>query len=179
VSEALGVHIYLDASNTDETIYADTQHIYLDVPDITINRDDVHTVYVETQAIVLPERVIVSNNTNVGNTTLLVTAATDISGHTCVTADASGLVVPASTANKSPVLGVTAGSAVHGAYVTIITSGIFTEPSWNWVADNPLFVGDGGVLTQTPPSTGYMHVVGYATSPTTMVVNIQQPIRIT
>lgn len=178
MSGDLGSHIYIETSNTDETVYTDTQHIYIDVPDITVNGDAVQIVYVETQAIVLPERVIVSGDTSAGNTTLLVTAARDIDPHICVSADATGAIVPASTTNKSPVIGITSGSVSHGAYATIVTSGIFTDPSWTWVADNPLFAGDGGILTQTPPSTGYMHVVGYAVSPTTVVVGIQQPIRI-
>jgi hypothetical protein len=178
VSGPLDSHIYIDASNTDETICTDTQHIYLEVPDVAIHGDVVQTIYVETQAIVLPERVVVSGDTSAGNTTLLVTAARDIDPHICVSADATGAIVPASTTSKSPVIGITSGSVSHGAYATIITSGIFTDSSWTWVADNPLFVGDGGILTQTPPSTGYMHVVGYAVSPTTVVVGIQQPIRI-
>jgi hypothetical protein len=152
--------------------------IYIDVSDITVSSGTVQTIYVETQAIVLPERVVVSGSTSADNTTLLVTAASDIGGHICVVSNTSGLATPASTTSKSPVVGITSGSVAHGAYATLITSGIFTEPSWTWVSDNPLFVGAGGVLTQTPPSTGYMHVVGYAVSPTTMVVSIQQPIHI-
>ena len=153
-------------------------HIYLGVSDITVSSDTVQTIYVETQAIVLPERIVVSGSTSADNTTLLVTAAGDVGGHICVVSDAVGLATPASTASKSPVVGITSGSAVAGAYATLITSGIFTEPSWTWVPDSTLFVGVGGVLTQTPPSTGYMHVVGYAVSPTTVVVSIQQPILI-
>ena len=51
-----------------------------------------------------------------------------------------------------------------------------TEPSWAWTPNQPIFVGMGGVPTQTAPSTGFHAPIGVAVSPTAMVVQIKTPV---
>lgn len=78
--------------------------------------------------------------------------------------------------SASSVLGITLHAAEDGDQINVAASGEIVEPSWAWVIDAPIFVGVAGVLTQTPPPTGFLLVVGVATSPTSMLVSIKQPI---
>ena len=79
-------------------------------------------------------------------------------------------------AGASSILGITLHAAEAEAPINVAATGEIFEPSWAWVVDAPIFVGTGGVLTQAPPSTGFQLVVGVATSPTSMLVGIKQPI---
>lgn len=79
-------------------------------------------------------------------------------------------------AGASSILGITLHAAEAEAPINVAASGEIFEPSWAWVVDAPIFVGVAGVLTQTPPPTGFLLVVGVATSPTSMLVSIKQPI---
>jgi len=49
------------------------------------------------------------------------------------------------------------------------------EPTWNWTADLPLFVGTDGVLTQTYPATGWVQQVAVARSATEIFIDVQPP----
>lgn len=79
-------------------------------------------------------------------------------------------------AGAASVLGITLHAADAEAPVNVAASGEIVEPSWAWAVDAPIFVGGAGVLTQVPPTTGFQLVVGVATSPTSMLVSIKQPI---
>lgn len=79
-------------------------------------------------------------------------------------------------AGASSILGITLHAAEAKAPINVAASGEIVEPSWAWVVDAPIFVGVAGVLTQAPPSTGFQLIVGVATSPTSMLVSIKQPI---
>ena len=79
-------------------------------------------------------------------------------------------------AGASSILGITLHAAEAEAPINVAATGEIFEPSWAWVVDAPIFVGVAGVLTQAPPSTGFQLVVGVATSPTSMLVGIKQPI---
>lgn len=79
-------------------------------------------------------------------------------------------------AGASSILGITLHAAEAQAPINVAATGEIFEPSWAWVVDAPIFVGVAGVLTQAPPSTGFQLVVGVATSPTSMLVGIKQPI---
>jgi hypothetical protein len=83
----------------------------------------------------------------------------------------------ASTANA--IAGITQAPVVSGAKVAVAGSGVnLSNPSWNWTV-GPVFLGLGGMLTQSPLSTvgaTYLQMVGYATSPTTILVMLGAPI---
>lgn len=70
------------------------------------------------------------------------------------------------------VAGVAITAATVGNDVTVKTSGRITDSSWNW---NPLipsvFVGDG-VLTQTPPSSGWVQAIARVEASDTIVVHL-------
>lgn len=102
-----------------------------------------------------------------------------LSGHRCVRATSLSGVNYADTstpAHAQQVLGITLGAASSGASITVVAAGEVIEPSWSWTPLAPIFAGPGGTLVQTPPVGGWLRVLGFATSPTSMVVQIAPPI---
>lgn len=78
-------------------------------------------------------------------------------------------------AHAGHVAGITTGAALADDPVSVQTTGIMTEPSWSW-APGPVYLGVGGALTQTPPETGFVLIVGRAIDATKMLIGIQTPI---
>lgn len=106
-------------------------------------------------------------------------AGADLGGHRLVRTLADGSVDYVDNTNVlhgDDTLGVTTGAALTGAPATIQTSGALTEPSWSWTPGEPIFAGTNGQLTQTPPVAAFSQVVGFAATPTSMVVAIQPSI---
>lgn len=61
--------------------------------------------------------------------------------------------------------------------INVISFGDMTEPSWSWTSGAPIFCGLNGMLTQTfDPTWIWCRKVAYATSPTTIVVQLREPI---
>ena len=113
-----------------------------------------------------------------GDHAVTANAAETIHGHRAVRILADG-VHHASSADPSHAPGVTgiaANSATIGAAVTVRILGPLTEPSWSWTAGQPIYVGVDGVLTQTPPSAGYIREIALAVSPTKVIVRPMMPI---
>lgn len=118
-----------------------------------------------------------------GNTSFTKTAAQALGGHRVVrliSAAAVDYADNATLAHGDDVLGVTTGAASLGADVTVVRTGEITEPSWNWTALEPLFLGRNGLLTQTAPSLAAGDVfslqVGVALSATTALIDIDSAI---
>ena len=102
-----------------------------------------------------------------------------IGGHRAVCAAFSGYVKYSDSRNVAgamSVVGISLHAAEDGDDIHIANSGEVVEPSWSWVQDLPIFVGVEGVLTQVPPDTGFQLVVAVATSPTSALLSIKQPI---
>lgn len=66
-------------------------------------------------------------------------------------------------------------SAVAGP-VTIQRSGPVDDDAWSWITSGPIWLGDSGIPTQTPPAAGYDVQIGHAVSPTRIYLDIQPPI---
>lgn len=71
------------------------------------------------------------------------------------------------------VVGIT-DSAATGT-VPVVFSGEIVEPTWAWTP-GPVFVGTGGVPTQSPPSSGFQQQIGTALTATRLLVQILPPI---
>ena len=100
-------------------------------------------------------------------------AAQAISGHTAVAVLADNSVVPASSDDPAHVaIGITTGAVAVGGQATVHISGEISEPSWAWDVSRPIFVGIGGVLTQTAASSGIITIIGYPSSPTSIIVEV-------
>lgn len=106
------------------------------------------------------------------------TAGTDLSGHRAVVVDAAAVFYADkdNIAHLANVIGITLGAASSGATATIQTGEEIIEPSWNWTMDQPIFLGNNGMLTQTAPTTGFALVLGFPVTSQIMFVRIGTPI---
>lgn len=113
-----------------------------------------------------------------GTSTITLTAGEAVGGRRMVVINGSGEAVYADqsiTDHANRVLGMTTQAASLGAPVTIQSSGEFTEPTWTWALDNPIFLGANGQLTQTVPATGVTLQVATPISATTIIIGIKMP----
>lgn len=75
---------------------------------------------------------------------------------------------PSTSATRDTIVGMTTAAVTIGNDATIRSSGQITNSGWNW---NPalgkvLYLGAGGVLTQTAPTSGFVLKVGFVMAPT-------------
>lgn len=109
---------------------------------------------------------------------LSLTAATILSGHRAITTNNAGDAIYAdknTPSHVSKVLGVCTHAAIAGATIAIKTFGELTEPSWNWTPGGSIYLNANGILTQTPPTTGFSLELAYALTPTTIFISLKQP----
>ena len=114
-----------------------------------------------------------------GNTTLLVGGIVAIAAQKFIAIDSSGQFVLANQTDVSQmnkIIGITKAIANPGESVSFIGYGEAVNPLWNFVAGEPVFLGVNGNVTQTPPVTGFIMIVGFATATTKLFVNMQTPI---
>ncbi len=75
-------------------------------------------------------------------------------------------------------VGVSCHASVAGDMVDVQVFGPMVDPGWNWTPDGPVFVGADGVLTQTPPTSGWLQRVGLANTATKLWVDLQPAIKL-
>lgn len=68
------------------------------------------------------------------------------------------------------ILGVSVHACQANSPLSIQTLGLFTEPSWGWLTNLPIFLSTEGLLTQTPPTSGFSVIIATAVSPTTIFI---------
>lgn len=106
------------------------------------------------------------------------TAAVVLSGQRVITTDENGGAIYAdkdTSSHVGRVLGISMNAAMIGALVVVKTFGEFSEPTWNWNAGDPIYLGANGTLTQTPPNTGFLLEVAFALTSTSIFISIKQP----
>ena len=117
-----------------------------------------------------------------GGTILTVQSSQALSGHRVVRFNDLGLADYASCAvesNAYRVIGITTSAVAANTDVGIQTFADITEPSWNWIPDQPIYLGVDGVLTQTvpvQPASKFLMVIGFSITPTSMFVSPQPAI---
>lgn len=108
-----------------------------------------------------------------------ITCTTEIalSGHRFIVLDDDMAVYADNTIldHAHRVVGMTTGASNEGS-VSVQTSGEHDEPTWAWTLGVPVFLGINGMLTQTPPSSGFSLVVGFPITATKLYIKIQQPL---
>jgi hypothetical protein len=106
------------------------------------------------------------------------TALTDVSGHRVMKIAIGGVTYASSDHihDANLVLGITMNAGSAGNKVDVQLSGEMTEPSWNWIAGDPVFCGTDGMLTQTMPTSGFAIIMAEAILPQTIIVTIKSPI---
>lgn len=74
------------------------------------------------------------------------------------------------------IIGITLGAVVQGDMATIRTSGEIVESSWNWIMEQPIYLGIDGLLTQVIPIVGFSLIVGIPLTSTKMFFQPHNPI---
>jgi hypothetical protein len=108
-------------------------------------------------------------------------AAVNLSQGLGLAVNASGLAVLADSGNIAQLgefLGVCVGSTVASGQVSIQYKGQLTYNGWSWTLGVPIFLGAGGVLTQIPPTAGFLQEVGIPLSANSMLIQIADPIHL-
>jgi hypothetical protein len=73
------------------------------------------------------------------------------------------------------VLGLLTASVIQGQTTNQVhTHGPITLPEWNWLPNQPVFLGVNGVLTQTPPLTGFLQEVAQVITPQLLDFSLQE-----
>jgi hypothetical protein len=75
-------------------------------------------------------------------------------------------------------MGVSESAVVSGANLLVFNRQSIEEPTWNWAPGQPVFLGQGGLLSQSVPVSPALFVlqVGIAVSAHRLDVDIQRPI---
>lgn len=105
--------------------------------------------------------------------TIKLEALTTIHGRRAVAADITGVYHPdISVIDDGPkIVGIARQAGNAGDVIEVQTGGLMTEPSWSW-SSGAVFVGDGGILTQTAPASGWVVCVGKAIASDTIDINV-------
>lgn len=105
--------------------------------------------------------------------TIKLEALTTIHGRRAVAADTTGVYHPdISVVEDGPkIVGIARQAGNAGDVIEVQTGGLMTEPSWSW-SSGAVFVGDGGILTQTAPASGWVVCVGKAIASDTIDINV-------
>jgi len=107
-------------------------------------------------------------------------ANTNIGIHRAVALNNEGKLIVAdntdlSTLNK--VIGVSLQSVLTDTPCEVLVLGELTDQSFNFNG-SVVYVGSGGILTTTPPSSGYILQMGTVVNPTTVYIEKQMPIKL-
>lgn len=116
-----------------------------------------------------------------GGTTRSYFAGETVGGHKAVVLDASGQVrlADADVADDFfRLVGLSLNAALVGASVQVQTLGEITFSGWAWTPGQPVFVGSGGALTQSPSESDDSACIqiGAATAAQTLFVRPERPI---
>jgi hypothetical protein len=107
------------------------------------------------------------------------TASETLGGHRIVRSTGADTVGYASSDNPDhgdDTQGMTLGAATSGATVNVQRVGSVTHSGWAWTPGEPVFLGTSGLPTQTPPSDGFVQVIGHAEAADTLFLSIEPPI---
>lgn len=90
----------------------------------------------------------------------------------------TALLASGANASGDRAIGLSGAGVQAGETVMIQTSGEIEDAAWTWTS-GPVFVGVNGTLTQFPSTARTPVVIGMATSPTKMLIRVQQSVSAT
>jgi hypothetical protein len=102
-----------------------------------------------------------------------------IGGQRMVIGNANGTISYADTTNSDhlgKVLGMTDKAYSNGDPAIVVREGLIEFNGWSFDVDLPIYLGVNGVLTQSPSSSGFSQIVGFAEAPTKLFINLREPI---
>lgn len=74
------------------------------------------------------------------------------------------------------VIGITLGAASAGSEVKVAIAGKIVEPSWSFTVGQNIYLSTNELLTQTPPTSGFLFSLGKAISPTSILISFSTPL---
>jgi len=77
---------------------------------------------------------------------------------------------------RNIIVGFSNAAALSGFEVKVIGSGTITNPAWSWTKGDKIFLNGAGNVSNIPPASTYSVILGTATAPDTIDVNIQPSI---
>lgn len=72
-------------------------------------------------------------------------------------------------------LGLAITSSSIGSDITIQTQGFVDDLGWSWT-EGHVWCGPNGILTQSPPTSGWDFIIGFATSATRLYIDLNEPV---
>lgn len=72
------------------------------------------------------------------------------------------------------IIGMSVSSGSEGSIILVQTGGTILNGNWTWNENMPLWLGNNGDITQTPPETGFLMQIGIALSPSKILLEIQE-----
>ena len=113
-----------------------------------------------------------------GDTTLWYEAGQILSGHRVVIIEDNKAYYADCTtpSHGKRILGITTGASVIGAQSRIQVSGELSEPSWAWILDVPVWLSTDGLLSQSPPLSGFSLIIGFPISSIKLLIRISEPL---
>ena len=78
-------------------------------------------------------------------------------------------------AHTNAVIGISVASGLTGNAINVQTGDELVEALWSWDTTKPIFLANGGLFTQTYPTTGFALRVGKPITATTMLIDIDHP----
>lgn len=79
-------------------------------------------------------------------------------------------------AHAFTVLGLLTSAITTEESARVLQEGGFADESWTWTLGTPIWLGVDGVLTQTPPESGFLLQVAIPKTATSIEFEIQEPV---
>lgn len=76
------------------------------------------------------------------------------------------------------VVGIILENKNEGEKVEIITGGEVVNPNWSLISGNSYYIGLGGDATNIAPTIGFVQKIGIAKNSNTLVIRLEQPIKL-
>lgn len=74
------------------------------------------------------------------------------------------------------VIGMTTGAIMAGVAGDVRRTGIIEEPTWDWAVNSLVWLGLTGLISTSPPGSGFSLIIGFAVSSTKLMIDIREPI---
>ena len=84
---------------------------------------------------------------------------------------------PADAASVAGMLGISITAGDAGSAISIKAGGSIDDVGWSW-SPGFVFAGPNGLLTQSPPTSGWEIVVGHAPSATRLNLTFDEPVKL-
>lgn len=110
---------------------------------------------------------------------LRVIAGENIGAQRIVAVNAAGKAVYADAQNPAHakcVVGITTASVLASEELSVQVAGKMSDSGWSFTPGAALFLGSNSLLSEIPPSTGFVKIMGFSVAPTQAVIQMQSSI---